>query len=856
MAKIGFPPKPVYPTGLDSDRTLYLVHNTAETHLAADNQPWAETVEIVPVAADVNDLWGPNGFANIDGELFYYDDVEKDANGKVSKLLRCARNLGGERTKFNAAGSWVRGFVIAEHHNQLAEAIIALELFIGEISSEDPETLDYRIRQLESEPDCIDDYNCVVATIDMETVDTTNTNCVGTPISYTVNVLGSFNEYRLDFGDGTYTSDLTGVHVYSPNTTVDPVLTVANELCQIIQTPDRRSQISTVPSIPPPDVPSIPICSIPDIPPFTVPSCQTPSVTFTFPPFGLPCISIPEITLPSVLIDVATDLFDGMPSVIAFDNVPDIPSVIMFDNLPEMPSVVTFDNIPEFPSIILFGDIPEIPSVIAFENLPEFPSMVVFENLPEFPSVVVFENVPEFPSVVVFENIPDFPSVVIFENIPEFPSMVVFEHIPDFPSIVVFDNIPDFPSAVIFANVPELPSMIDFGSIPEIPSLITFVSIPSFPSLISVIVPEIPNISLIVPDINIPPVNVNVNVNVNVPDIPDIMVLIPDIPDITVMIPDIPDIQVIVPDIPDININGSIPTSIQINGNIPTSINLNGNIPSSIEITGNIPTSIQVTGDIPTSINITGNIPSSIQLEAGEITIPPVEFGTPPTITCSCTVTVSCGGGSSGMRAPTPPTDDFEDGFDMMAELDVGDIGIPSEIKILPPEFPDVRIRHDLPREILLRSPDLPDIIRIIGPETPIPTEIKIIGTDVPKEIELVARNIPTAIALDVRALPTTITVDGSSLPTIIKLETLNPIPSVISIDYSGMPDTIMVEGIPKTIELKGQIPSEIVLKVPENIEVPLVYKSGPIPLQFDMVGFTGENKDAPCFVIAPCPKK
>jgi hypothetical protein len=144
---VGFPPQPVYPKALDSDRTLFLVHNTSESRLSVDNPAWAEEVQIYPVAAGEPEIWADNGFANIDGELFYYDDVEKNSNGKVYKLKGCARNLGGSQTKFCEAspppipgdpeeskrGIWVRGYVVAEHHNQIADAIIATETFILDV---------------------------------------------------------------------------------------------------------------------------------------------------------------------------------------------------------------------------------------------------------------------------------------------------------------------------------------------------------------------------------------------------------------------------------------------------------------------------------------------------------------------------------------------------------------------------------------------------------------------------------------------------------------------------------------------------------------------------------------------------
>ena len=159
---IGFPPVPLYPKALDSDYTLFLVYNTSEAALASNNEAWAEEVEIEPVSAESNEIWADNGFANISGELFYYDEVEKDSNDKVYKLKRCSRNLGGSKTKFNESGSMVRGFVVAEHHNQLADAIIKIEQFVGAICditdaeefAKIKDSLDCKIRSF-SKPDII-----------------------------------------------------------------------------------------------------------------------------------------------------------------------------------------------------------------------------------------------------------------------------------------------------------------------------------------------------------------------------------------------------------------------------------------------------------------------------------------------------------------------------------------------------------------------------------------------------------------------------------------------------------------------------------------------------------------------------
>jgi len=155
-----FPPTPVYPKNYDSEQTLFLVYNTSETLTSGENLPWAQEIDIVPVAAELQEQWSTNGFANIDGELFYYDSVAYDENGKINKFKRCSRNLGGTHTHKTQAGSEVRGFVIAEHHNQLVDAIVQTEKFIGYNFTPDKTTLDWRIRNLQQLNPIFDDFSC------------------------------------------------------------------------------------------------------------------------------------------------------------------------------------------------------------------------------------------------------------------------------------------------------------------------------------------------------------------------------------------------------------------------------------------------------------------------------------------------------------------------------------------------------------------------------------------------------------------------------------------------------------------------------------------------------------------------
>ena len=270
-----FPPLPVYPKNYDSDETLFLVHNTAETLTSAENLPWAEEVDIVPVAADAIEQWSSNGFANIDGELFYYDTVGYDNNGKINKLKRCSRNLGGVHTKKTPAGSEVRGYVVAEHHNQLVDAIVKTENFIGYNFTPDTTTLDWRIRNLQRLDAIFDDFSCPDVVFDYYITDTNPST--GTTIRYSVTITGIFTNYKLDFGDGTYTTTATsGTHSYSPNSTIDPVVTLSNNQCTVVQTPIQRKEVLQPPVIQPTTAFEIPIPAIPNLPYLVIPSVTVP----------------------------------------------------------------------------------------------------------------------------------------------------------------------------------------------------------------------------------------------------------------------------------------------------------------------------------------------------------------------------------------------------------------------------------------------------------------------------------------------------------------------------------------------------------------------------------------------------
>jgi hypothetical protein len=117
--------------------------------------------------------------------------------------------------------------------------------------------------------------------------------------------------------------------------------------------------------------------------------------------------------------------------------------------------------------------------------------------------------------------------------------------------------------------------------------------------------------------------------------------------------------------------------------------------------------------------------------------------------------------------------------------------------------------------------------------------------------------NLPMEIKLNSEDIPESIKINSSSIPGVIDLKLDDNFPSVLKIDASSMPESIQVNGIPESIELMGSIPDEIKITVPEDLEVPLVYRGGPIPIKFDETAFkNADGEDFPCFAIVPCPPK
>ena len=405
-----FPPIPVFPKAIDTDHELFLVYNTTEARIITDNEPWSQEIDIVPVASTKLEIWADNGFANIEGELLYYESVDKDADGKVNKLKKCARNIGGEDTQFNKKGTWIRSYVVAEHHNQMVNGILNTENFIGFNFDPRQETLDWRIRNLEGLDIIFDDFTCPDIVFTFNIID--DDPITGKLAEYLIEIQGTggaptglIATVRIDFGDGESSVILEGEHRYAVNARVDPVITVTNDKCEIIQTPINRLN----PTEPPAIIEAafeIPIPEVPEFPDFTFVPCDVPEADISLPPLVFPCISIEGQIgpIPSVIIGpdinlVSTVTFIGpdnpvniTQSVVRIES--DIPSIIIID--PPVPPTIIIDPpipptiviVPPQSQIVLALDTTEVPRLeVDWGSPPEMEVALILAKTVKTPQV-------------------------------------------------------------------------------------------------------------------------------------------------------------------------------------------------------------------------------------------------------------------------------------------------------------------------------------------------------------------------------------------------------------------------------------------------------------------------------------
>jgi hypothetical protein len=227
-------PQPVYPNGYDTDRTLYKVTNFGETVLSEDLPAWSNIINVTPVSR--NEIWPENGYVTIKGELIYYDNIVKDpSSGKVIQLIKCIRNINNVNPYLYKKNTDVRQFVIAQHHNSLARAIVNLQNLLGYENNTDIKTIDRKIKTINNIISLGDDCECPQANFSYNIVSTDTSS--GTIISYSLVIYGKFNSFRIDFGDGKATTTSSfGTHTYPPNIPINPAVRIFQNACDCAQT--------------------------------------------------------------------------------------------------------------------------------------------------------------------------------------------------------------------------------------------------------------------------------------------------------------------------------------------------------------------------------------------------------------------------------------------------------------------------------------------------------------------------------------------------------------------------------------------------------------------------------------------
>jgi hypothetical protein len=112
-----------YPVANDTDTSLYVAKNGAETTLNS-------TIDNAVTSITVANLIGypADGIITIDAEAIKYTSATTGVNGTFNS---CTRGYDGTTAAGHSANAKVRFSPVADHHNVLKDAIIALEKKVG-----------------------------------------------------------------------------------------------------------------------------------------------------------------------------------------------------------------------------------------------------------------------------------------------------------------------------------------------------------------------------------------------------------------------------------------------------------------------------------------------------------------------------------------------------------------------------------------------------------------------------------------------------------------------------------------------------------------------------------------------------
>ena len=355
---------------------------------------------------------------------------------------------------------------------------------------------------------------------------------------------------------------------------------------------------------------------------------------------------------------------------------------------------------------------------------------------------------------------------------------------------------------------------------------------------------------------------------------------VPPVPDFTIVPCVVPEPQIVLPPIvqPCFSFAGQI-------GPIPSVIiGPNINMVSSVEITGptinmvsnatitiigDIPSYIYV--DVPPTIVIDPPIPPTIVIIASnaasfafgvdyaEVPNIQVDWGSPPAMEVSLAFAKQAKSVPMTQALHNEFGSEFADLFDATDHLKVEyeTVGIPSEIKIVAPEFPKMEIdASGIPRMIKIDTEDckIPEeiFVRVSGS---LQSGIIKVDSTVPDQIQI-KHDLPTSIEITGIEIPKMIEVTmHDKIPDKILIEMVKPIPEKILVE--GFPEFIKVD-MPTSIEVTG-IPDFLPIKFPDEMpQIELVYRGAPIEMKLVMdplpkSGVKEGNEDTRCVMLVPC---
>jgi hypothetical protein len=320
-------PFSMFPQSIDDISSLYEVFNTSEAKLIQDFVIQDDILYIKPREWNEPRRWSHNGgFINIEGELIYYKDVNvenspnppttgstfsffedptisADIKAEYQRVI-AFKNLvrisgfGTTGIRSHFVGEWVRGYVMAEHHNALRQAILGIETLIGIDNSTDHTSVDYRLRDLADLNVEKDDTNCPYGIYWYKILEDNESSQT---VQFFINIIGDYDSFSLlpENGAIPINNDFSPIYTYNkinvnPDTSHNTFITNSSSPAKASLTVNYKNCCSCLSSS---DV----ICEpcefepvIPDIPTLTCPQIIIPEVP-------QPVFECPEITC-----DVAT----------------------------------------------------------------------------------------------------------------------------------------------------------------------------------------------------------------------------------------------------------------------------------------------------------------------------------------------------------------------------------------------------------------------------------------------------------------------------------------------------------------------------------------------------------------------